>query len=384
MYYFNSWKSVEITLGPNASAISPKIKTAIAGRGGSWQAHPGLALLCTAIYTRPPVYRGLSLADYWAWMRYGRAIHPSPKLRLVPEWNEIDPHQKAVLSDELGVGFTTYFLADVGDFAEYIDTLHFVRVAAPGRLTQLPSKKSGPAKSPDYVAIATDRSLSALECKGTQSGLAALTKAIASGHSQKTNLASGASKLRDGLVAGLFIPQCSSSQDATICIDDPPWEELDELISELPEELTKAAAVQVALARNYSVLGARQIANYLGSTAVEQVTTEGLSEAAVGLAPDSLVNRVRDEGPIYGTNANLSLRFTAERAQVAHERLLKSPNLIETFVELFETLEQGLALEPDASPNHTVKETHAPAIAQLSTPLGFTFSLEALESEQVR
>src|SRR5437773_1749494 len=70
-----------------------------------------VALLFVAMCTRPPVVQGFSLADTWAWLRYRSAIASTPDLRLRSEWTTVGRHQKTVSSDELGVGFTTSFLA---------------------------------------------------------------------------------------------------------------------------------------------------------------------------------------------------------------------------------------------------------------------------------
>jgi hypothetical protein len=78
--------------------------------GKSKKLSVGAALLHTALRTRPPSSTGIELADYWAWLRYGPAIDSDRRLGLRAAWDGIDPHQKTILSDDLGMGFTTYFL----------------------------------------------------------------------------------------------------------------------------------------------------------------------------------------------------------------------------------------------------------------------------------
>src|SRR5688500_3238236 len=73
-------------------------------------------LLCIALVNRPPALRGFDLGDTWAWLRYRPALANRRGLRLRQEWTDIDPHQKTVLSDELGVGFVAYFVARRLDF----------------------------------------------------------------------------------------------------------------------------------------------------------------------------------------------------------------------------------------------------------------------------
>jgi hypothetical protein len=113
----------------------------------------GIALLHTALRTRPPLSAGISLADYWAWLRYGPAISDSPDLRLRSEWSNIDPHQKTILSDDLGMGFTTYLLARILKFKSFADTLHFVNVTNPGNYKFLRVSKNGKYKAPDLLLL---------------------------------------------------------------------------------------------------------------------------------------------------------------------------------------------------------------------------------------
>ena len=45
-----------------------------------------------------------------------------PYLRLRSEWTDIDPYQKTVASDELGIGFTTQLLFEELEFLVFEDT----------------------------------------------------------------------------------------------------------------------------------------------------------------------------------------------------------------------------------------------------------------------
>jgi hypothetical protein len=85
------------------------------------------ALIHTAVWTRPPTTQGFHLSDYWAWLRYGPALACTADLRLCQPWNDVDPHQKTLLSDEFSVGATTCLLADGLNCTEFVDTLYFLR-----------------------------------------------------------------------------------------------------------------------------------------------------------------------------------------------------------------------------------------------------------------
>src|SRR4051794_39525485 len=123
--YARRYVNIEIDSAtwPTPSAVP----TELSGLNGKFQKiSVRLALIHTALRTRPPISTGIHLADYWAWMRYGPAIDSGPYLKLRDEWDQVDPHQKTVLSDDLGMGFTTYLLSRALKFKSFADTLHFV------------------------------------------------------------------------------------------------------------------------------------------------------------------------------------------------------------------------------------------------------------------
>ncbi len=225
-----------------------------------------LALLFTALSTRPPTVQGFHLADFWAWHRYAWAFDSSPDLRLRPEWENVDPHQKAVLSDELGVGFTTYLLSTELGCSQFVDTLHFVNVLEPGSFLLTSSAKRGPKKSPDYVARDGSSNYYVLECKGTQSNLKELAAAIGRGQEQKESLTpQGGTTVMHSLVAGLFIPSWRSSECSQITIADPTWHEFEELLASRSNFDVNEALVQVALAKSFALIGFPETASALVS-----------------------------------------------------------------------------------------------------------------------
>src|SRR5437773_4310658 len=99
---------------------------------GPRQVNVLVALIYTALVTRPPTVHGFHLSDYWAWLRYQPAIAATNDLRLRAEWDTVDSHQKTVLSDELGVGFTTQFITEALNCSEFTDTVYEVNVLDPG------------------------------------------------------------------------------------------------------------------------------------------------------------------------------------------------------------------------------------------------------------
>jgi hypothetical protein len=222
------------------------------------------ALLQTALWTRPPHYTGCDLSDCWAWLRYQRAFAPGCDLRLCKDWDEISSQQKAVLSEELSVGVATQVLTERLGFLLFVETKALVNLLGTKLLKLGRTTKKGPKKAPDYLALDSHLEFSALECKGNQSSLKELQRAIETGIKQKQNLSpSEGNQLKHSLVAGLFLPQARSKEAATLQISDPTWEEMLPLFTEIPFRDLLAAVVQLALAKHFALLGCHALANVL-------------------------------------------------------------------------------------------------------------------------
>jgi hypothetical protein len=221
-------------------------------------------LLHTAVWTRPPTMQGFHLADCWAWLRYANAFDSSADLRLRPEWNDVDPHQKTILSDELGVGVATYLLADTLGFQRFVDTNYMIRTLAPAQFRLLRCSKRGSAKSPDYIGVDASGRFVALECKGTQSSLGALQSAMQGGVVQKRNLApKQGTRIHLGLVSGLFIPQAHARELASVVFWDPTWDDFADLVTRIPAERFTATAVRGSLAKQLALAGLKHASQEL-------------------------------------------------------------------------------------------------------------------------
>jgi len=167
--------------------------------------------------TRPlllPVGAHLS----WAQTRYLPLFARGKSLRLIAEWSDVDPHQKTILSDDLGVGATTHLLESSAGF-RFVPTSYVIREGRPIR----PVRRTSSRQSADYIGTRGTRHRIALECKGTQSSRAALAQFLARGQRQKRNTKRQfGRKLQYGLVAGIFAPQHHSDANALIRFRDPP------------------------------------------------------------------------------------------------------------------------------------------------------------------
>jgi hypothetical protein len=261
-------RTLELVIDTGSWAPEP-VPVELSARAGERQVDVLAALVFTALWTRPPVIYGFHLSDLWAWHRYLPALATTSGLRLREEWTSIDRHQKTILSDELGVGFTTLLIREAFNCGEFIDTLHFVKVLEPSSLSLLEGARAGSHKSPDYVARLTDSKLLVLECKGTQSSRSALKKAIVRGELQKANLkASDPSIIEHSLVAGLFIPQWHSEEAACVWVSDPSWEDLEVLVNGQTKERVEEAITQVALAQQLTLSGLSALPQHLTSVRV--------------------------------------------------------------------------------------------------------------------
>lgn len=333
----------------------------------------GIALLFTALCTRPPQIHGFHLGDYWAWLRYVPAISNQRRLRLCDAWTDVDRHQKTVLSDELGVGFTTQFVTEIFGCIDIVDTLHFVNVLEPGSLTLGVSSKTGPQKSPDYICRMRGTGYLVLECKGTQSSRQALRAAIAKGKVQKQNVSAGTARIRHSLVAGLYIPQWKSSDRACIYVADPWWDELETLLAGQSEERIDDAITQVSLAKHLALCGLTQAPAHLARHRTGEVPP--LPQAA----RDEIDRRsdLRADKPqvLFETS---DLRFRVQGVDPAPwaKFLAKAPAGLLEALSANDGVSDIVAALRMASKNAEWYRSEEERAAEITTPLGFTFRLE--------
>jgi hypothetical protein len=175
-----------------------------------------------AFRTSPPISYGFALGDLWAWFRYLPAISSDNNLRLRPEWDTLDSHQKTILSDDWGMGFSSSILTKSLDLVAVCPT-NFLVERIPS-ISLGSSGKSGPKKSPDFIGIDKKCKLHIFECKGTQLKRKKLDEQLASGVPQKRNVKAPSGLIEESLVSGIFVPQYPSTEDAVFVIQDPEFE----------------------------------------------------------------------------------------------------------------------------------------------------------------
>lgn len=178
-------------------------------------------LLMIGYLTTPISSTGVSLSEFWAWVRYLAAVTSDPDLRLTHSFADLDAHQKTILSDDFGVGVPMLWLSERLQFDRIVDGRYFVKkIAASVGASQRRTAKRGPNKSPDFVARDIHGVWHVIECKGTQSGIAYSDGQIADGKVQAHAINFPRTHTGQRLVTGLSIgvEDCDTS---SLTIIDP-------------------------------------------------------------------------------------------------------------------------------------------------------------------
>lgn len=210
------------------------------GPTGTTQLDVRNAFTQIALRKAPPISHGFQINETWAHLRYAQSLGPGPGLRLREEWSALDSHEKTILSDDWGVGFAFAVLSSRLKIRFATSTTYWMQQNKTASLKKRP--KRGVGKTPDFVIEDTSGRFHVLECKGSQSSMQHLLSAMHTGRAQKQNLRFPKS-YKEGLrlVAGLFVPQFESKEQATLHVIDPPPPD-SPTISESPDDLREIIA----------------------------------------------------------------------------------------------------------------------------------------------
>lgn len=186
-------------------------------------------LLRIGFLTTPTSVTGVSLSEFWAWVRYLPALTADDDLRLTAAFASLDAHQRTILSDDFGMGFPMHWLASTLDFRRICDGRYFVqRFAGRANATVTRTAKRGPNKTPDFVARDARGVWHVVECKGTQSGKNFQSKQIGNrsggGIAQKRAIVFPAGHTGQRLVCALGIAIEGQSGNSNLKVVDPPPE----------------------------------------------------------------------------------------------------------------------------------------------------------------
>lgn len=190
-------------------------------------------LLMIGFLTTPASTAGISLSEFWAWVRYLAAVTPDADLRLTRGFSSLDAHQKTILSDDFGMGVPMLWLHGKLGFDLICDGRYFVqRVAATVGATAVKVAKKGSLKTPDFVARDASGVWHIVECKGTQSGHDYSTRQIGErrplpwgGAAQKMSIRFPRSHTGQRLVCGLSIGPETGKFRTRLTIVDPEAED---------------------------------------------------------------------------------------------------------------------------------------------------------------
>ncbi|MCW1408208.1 hypothetical protein OLZ32_08025 [Rhizobium sp. 1AS11] len=199
----------------------------------NWDVSVPALLLTIGYLTTPSHASGVSLSEFWAWVRYLHAVSGSPELLLTRAFHELDAHQKTILSDDFGMGAPIAWLIEKLNLTHVADGRYFIqRMATQVGVQPTTPKKRGPGKSPDFVARDASGVWHVLECKGTQTSGAYRAHQLGSGGrtptgavAQKRTIVFPHGYTGQRLASGLFIGVENGGVQSSLHLIDPEPEE---------------------------------------------------------------------------------------------------------------------------------------------------------------
>ena len=214
------------------------------------------------VLTTPPLSGGASLSEMWAFVRYLFAVTQDEDLRLTSDFQEMDPHQKTILSDDFGMGFSMHWLAGRLNLVAACDGRYFIE----NHLTNMGgaytggTAKRGLGKSPDFVAFDLSGRFHVIECKGTQSSLAYRNSQLRdTGRAQKTTIQLPSHLAGERLAAGIYIAGPTGDETELRIIDPEPPEKY--VVEDKDPDLVRSAVARGALAKQLRSSGFPNVAS---------------------------------------------------------------------------------------------------------------------------
>lgn len=262
-------------------------------------------LLEIGYLTTPTSSTGVSLSEFWAWVRYLAAIAEQSDLSLTQSFSELDAHQKTILSDDFGMGVPILWLNDKLSLAQVVDGRYFMqRIAASLGAAQARTAKRGPNKTPDFVAKDAAGMWHVIECKGTQSGSATSLKQLGvkgpppeGGVAQKLSIQFPAGHTGQRLVCGLSIDVEGGTGSVLKIIDPKPRKPfvLDEEQMNLAQDAANRGVMARALRMSGFEVTAESVASPFGSRPEDRPARTARAESARKKVTQERDRRSRDE-----------------------------------------------------------------------------------------
>jgi hypothetical protein len=161
---------------------------ALGRQRGPFPVHLLAMLLRLGEITTPVLNVQSGVARLWPLLRYLHAVADTPGFRFCTAWADAERHQKAIASDDLGVGLGMAILYGAFDYTACVDGRAFLhRLSQLGLLASTGgfAPKVGAMKMADYAALDSSGKFHLIECKGTQHSPGGLASAMADGQLQK-------------------------------------------------------------------------------------------------------------------------------------------------------------------------------------------------------
>ena len=233
-------------------------------------------LLMIGYLTTPTSSTGVSLSEFWAWIRYLSAVTNDKDMRLTDSFYALDAHQKTILSDDFGMGVPMLWLMSSLSLNQIVDGNYFIqKIAASVNAKSVRTGKRGPNKTPDFVAKDHYGDWHVIECKGTQSGpeysdkqLGIKGKKGTGGIVQKKSIIFPTGHTGQRLACGLSIGIENRSSSLLKIVDPEPDEpfEVDEQNMIYAEDAITRGAISKYLRLSGLEITAERIAAPLGRT----------------------------------------------------------------------------------------------------------------------
>lgn len=191
--------------------------------------HLLVMLLRLGELTTPVLNVQSGVARLWPLLRYLHAIAEAPGFKFRSAWVDTDRHQKAIASDDLGVGLGMSVLYGAFNYSACVDGRAFLhRLSQLGLLASQGGKppKVGSMKMADFAALDSTGKYHLIECKGTQDSRSALLTAMSNGVPQKQSVVCGTTGaerrlIGQRLVIGTHLMLENSAKSTTVRITDP-------------------------------------------------------------------------------------------------------------------------------------------------------------------
>lgn len=288
--------------GPGVPPLFPK---SFKSGDSSYDLNIPAMLLMIGYLTTPTSSTGVSLSEFWAWVRYLAAISPEANLSLTHSFAELDAHQKTILSDDFGMGVPILWLCDKLSLEQIVDGRYFMqKIASSVGATQRRTAKRGPNKTPDFVARDAVGRWHVIECKGTQSGKEFSEKQLGikgppptGGVAQKCSIRFPASNTGQRLVCGLSI-DVEGGTGSVLRIVDPEPENPFEISSNqlvLADDAVNRGVMSRALRMSGFEVTAEAVASPFGRRPDSTRATSSKAESARKIMVEERDKRSRSE-----------------------------------------------------------------------------------------